>query len=265
MKIYKAFLHTILLVIIQSLIGIMIILIFRQIDQNNKDYYEHGLGLFRTFAQLTGFLIFLYYFWKPRNIWISKSDLKIDNFKIISLLFVIGIGLEFIKSPFTDFSNILKHINQSDLINHSNNFEGFDKALIYQIIGVLIISPIFEELFFRKYLISKLLKENNKIIALIISSICFALIHFETPNNLIPAFLFGIVSGLVFLKTKKIGYSILLHFICNSLWLIDLVLGDKFYNYLYELEFNSIYWIIFIFGILLTYFGLKKITTANTS
>ena len=265
MKIYKAFLYTIILVIIQSLIGIMIILIFRQIDQNDQDYYEHALRLFITFAQLTGFLIFFYYFWKPTNFWISKSDLKIDNFKIISLLFVIAIGLEFIKSPFADFSNILKNINQSDLIKHSNNFEGFDKSMIYRIIGVLIISPIFEELFFRKYLINNLLKENNRIITLIVSSICFALIHFETPNNLIPAFLFGIVSGLIFLKTKKIGYSILLHFICNSLWLIDLVLGDKFYDYLYELEFNSTYWMIFILGIIMTYFGVKKITTVNNS
>jgi len=263
MKIYKAFLHTVLLIIFQNLIGVLIILIFRQIDQNNKEYYEHALGLFRTLAQLTGFLIFFYYFWKPRNIWISKSDLKIDNFNIISLLFVIGIGNELIKSPFIDFNNILKHLNQSDLVNYSNNFKMLDKAMIYQIIGVLIIAPIFEELFFRKYLISKLLKENNEIITLTIASICFSLIHFETPNNLIPSFLFGIMSGLIFIKTRKIGYSILLHLICNSLWLIDLFSGNTFYNYLYKLEFNSTYWMLFILGIIMTSYGLKKITKSN--
>ena len=103
MKIYKAFLHTILLVIIQSLIGITIILIFRQIDENSKDYYVHGLGLYRTFAQLTGFLIFFYYFWKPRRNWIRKPDLKIDNFKILISIIITGIGYELIKSPFSDF------------------------------------------------------------------------------------------------------------------------------------------------------------------
>ena len=139
-----------------------------------------------------------------------------------------------------------------------------DKSLIYRIVGVLIIAPIFEELFFRKYLINRLLKENSKKITLITSSICFSLIHFETPSNLIPTFLFGIASGLIFIKTNKIGYSILFHLICNSLWLIDLVSGDKFYNYLLGLKFNSTYWIIFVLGIIISYFGLKKITTANT-
>ena len=264
MKIYKAFLYTIILTLIQMIIGIIIILSFKQIDQNNNDYYIHALGLYRTFAQLAGFLILFFIFWKPRKDWIQKSDLKIFNFQIIALLLIVGIGLEFIKSPFVDFDNLLKYLNQSDLINHSNNFKVFDKALIYRIIAVLIIAPIFEELFFRKFLINSLLKENNRIITLIISSICFSLIHFETPNNLIPSFIFGIVSGLIFIKTRKIGYSILLHFISNSLWLINLVSGDKFSNYLFNLEFNATYWIIFILGIIITYFGLKKITTTNT-
>lgn len=263
MKIYKAFLHTIFLIGIQTLIGLAIILIFQLIDKNNKDYYEHALGLFRTFAQLSGFLIFSYYFWKPWNHWISKSDLKIDKFRIISFLFIVGIGYEFIKSPFVDFNNILKYLNQSDLIYNSHNFEGFDKNLIYRAVGVIIIAPIIEELFFRKYLIIKLLKENSKIATLITSSICFSLIHFETPNNLIPSFLFGLASGLIFLKTNKIGYSILLHFIVNILWLIEVVSGDKFYNYLFELEFNSTYWMLFTLGLIMTYFGLKKITTAK--
>lgn len=263
MKIFKAFLHTILLVIIQSLIGIIIILIFREIDQNNRDYYEHSIGLFRTFAQLIGYIIFFYLFWRLRSNWIKKPDLKINNFKILLSIIIIGIGYNLILSPFSDFENLLKYLNDSDLIQHSNNFTVFDKALIYRIIGILIISPIFEELFFRKYLISRLLNENSKKISLIVSSICFSLIHFETPNNLIPAFIFGIISGLIFIKTNKIGYSILLHLICNSLLLIDLVSGDKFFNYLFELKFNSIYWIIFVVGIILSYFGLKKITTAN--
>lgn len=263
MKIYKAFLHTIFLLSIQILILIAIVLIFQKIDKNNKDYYEHALGLYRTFAKLSAFLIFSYFFWKPWNNWISKPDLKINNFKIISLLFVIGIGFELIKSPFIDFSNILKHIKQSDLIYNSHNFKGFNRTMIYQVIGVIIIAPIFEELFFRKYLISRLLKENSKVVTLIISSICFSLIHFETPNNLFPAFVFGLASGLIFIKTNKIGYSILLHLICNSLWLVDVFLGDRFYHYLFELEFNSTYWIIFALGIIMTYLGLKKITTAN--
>jgi membrane protease YdiL (CAAX protease family) len=232
MKIYKAFLHTIFLVGLQALIGITIFLIFQLIDKNNNNYYVHGLGLFRTFAQLSGFLIFSYFFWQPWNNWIKKPDLEIDNFKIISLLFIIGIGYELIKSPFVDFNNILKYINQTDSIYNTPSFDGLEINLIYRVIGVIIIAPVIEELFFRKYLIIGLLEDNSKTITLIISSICFSLIHFETPNNLIPAFLFGLASGLIYTKTKKIGYSILLHLIVNSLWVLDVVSGYEFYNYL---------------------------------
>lgn len=264
MKIYKAFLYTVLLVLIQSLIGLLIGLIFRQIDPNSQVFYDHSLGLFRTFAQLTGYLIFFNYFWKPKINWIQKNDFKINNFKVILLIILIGTGYELIKSPFSDFNNLLKHLNKNNLINHSNYFNHFNIEWIYRSFGVLIIAPIFEEFFYRKYLINNLLLKNSKILALAVSSLCFSIIHFETPNNLIPAFLFGVGSGIIYLKTNKIGYSILLHFFCNSLWLLDVVFGDKFYNYLYKLEFNSTYWIIFFSGILLCYLGLKKITKAKT-
>lgn len=265
MKIYKAFLHTIILVIIQILIVMLITFIFKWFNDNDNDqeYYDLVLGLFRTFVQISGYLIFFIIFWKPSSNWIINNDLKINNFKIIALLVIIGIGFEFLKSPFFDFDNIIKYIKKTDLLYRPNNFIGFDKALIYRSFGAIIIAPIFEELFFRKYLINKLKINNSKVITLLISSICFALIHLEYPNNVIPTFLFGLGSGIVYLKTNKIGYSILLHFICNSLWLIDLVLEDKFYNFLYTLEFNLIYWMIFILGILMSFFGLKKITTVK--
>lgn len=263
MKIYQAFLQTIILVIIQILITVIISFVFKQFNLFNQEGYNHLLGLFRTFVQITGYLIFFQLFWKPSSDWIVKNDLKIDNFKIIAFIVIIGIGFEFLKSPFFDFENLIKYFKKTDLDLHSNNFNGFDLRLIYRSFGAIIIAPIFEELFFRKYLMNKLKVHNSKILTLLISSICFALIHLESPNNVIPSFLFGLGSGIVYLKTNKIGYSILLHFFCNSLWLIDLVLEDKFYNFLYGLEFNYIYWAIVLLGIFMTYIGLKKITTAN--
>ncbi len=257
MKIQHALLHTILLVAIQSLIGMSIIFIFKQIDETNIDYYNHGLGLFRTFAPICGFLIFFYFFWKPYQNWINKEDLDIRNLKILSSIFCIGIGYELIKSPFSDVDNLLNHFNQQDIIKHSSIYDNSRITTVYKLMATLVIAPIFEELFFRKYLISRLLQTNNQNITILVSSICFSLIHLETPNTLIPAFIFGLMSGYIFIKTNKIGYSILLHFICNSLWAIDFITGNNFYTYLFELKFNMVYWILFLGGILFTYFGLK--------
>jgi membrane protease YdiL (CAAX protease family) len=263
MKIHQAFLQTIILVAIQSLITVIITLIFKQIYGDNQDAYFQLLGLNRTFVQITGYLIVFLLFWKPFSSWISNNDLKIDDFKIITLIIIIGIGFEFLKSPFHDFENIINYLKNTDLKYYSNYFDGFDRTLVYRATGAIIIAPVFEELFFRKYLISKLITRNSRTLTLLISSICFALIHFETPNNIIPAFLFGIGSGIIYLNTKKIGYSILFHFFSNSLWLIDLVLGDKFYNFLFSLEFNFIYWMISIIGLIISIIGIKKITTDN--
>lgn len=264
MKLYKAFLYTLLVTLFQAIIGILIFFSIKQLNLDKNDAYEHSLGLFRTFAQIVGYFLFFYFFWKQSKSWIQKTDLKINNFKIITLLLVIAIGLELFKSLFFDYSNLLKLINKAELVHYGYNFNRFNTRFIYRTIAVLIISPIFEELFFRKFLINRLIKEHSKILALVISSICFALIHIETPTNLIPAFIFGIVSGLIYLKTNKIGYSMLLHFIGNSLWFFNVIIGNKFYNYLYSLEFSPAYWMLFIVGIALTYFGTKEITTAKS-
>ncbi|MBS3738464.1 MAG: CPBP family intramembrane metalloprotease [Psychroflexus sp.] len=52
-------------------------------------------------------------------------------------------------------------------------------------------------------------------ISIVLSSLLFSLIHWEKLNNLIPTLLFGIISGLIFIKTQRIVYSILMHFLFN--------------------------------------------------
>ena len=65
-------------------------------------------------------------------------------------------------------------------------------------------------------------------------------------------------------KTKNILYTIILHFFANLTWLSLLVYGEKFYEWIYELNYDFMYWSLFVFGILMTILGMKKIkTTAN--
>ncbi|WP_152537471.1 hypothetical protein [Aquimarina pacifica] len=39
--------------------------------------------------------------------------------------------------------------------------------------------------------------------------------------------------------------------------------GKSYYEWNYELNYNFIYWLLFLFGIGLSYIGAKKITVAN--
>lgn len=96
--------------------------------------------------------------------------------------------------------------------------------------------------------------------------LCFAVIHIDTPFNIIPTFLFGLISSLIFIKTKQIGYSIVLHFLVNILVQLFYVLDLNFDKWLMELNFSLTYWALFFIGILITYFGTKTILkTEETS
>ncbi|MBQ0739963.1 CPBP family intramembrane metalloprotease, partial [Aquimarina celericrescens] len=66
--------------------------------------------------------------------------------------------------PFWDLERIWNFLNYSEFQTDISSFSGFRPALLYNTISILIIAPIFEELFFRKFLLQNLLKKNSKII-----------------------------------------------------------------------------------------------------
>ncbi len=174
-----------------------------------------------------------------------------------------SIGLELIYQPLFDIDKLMEFYKNGFLDIQNENYSNNRTDLIYQFLAVILVAPILEELFFRKFLILKLLKKNKKITSLLISSFCFALIHIETPINLIPSFFFGILSGLIFIKTREILYSIIFHALINAYYLIFLVNATNYNNWVYNLNFNYIYWSLVILGLILTFVGVKKITSAN--
>ncbi|WP_366878516.1 CPBP family intramembrane glutamic endopeptidase [uncultured Christiangramia sp.] len=128
---------------------------------------------------------------------------------------------------------------------------------------MLIVSPILEELFFRKFLLSKLLNKHNISISVLISSLCFSIIHIETPYNLIPSLIFGILSSMIFVRTGKIIYSIVFHALRNSIYFVILFNAEIYDSWIYGLNFNFVYWSLVLIGLVLVFVGMKKITSAN--
>lgn len=131
-------------------------------------------------------------------------------------------------------------------------------ALTYTVISSLLIAPLIEELFYRKFLLDKLLKTNSATLSVMTSSLCFSIIHLETPNNLVPAFLGGIILGTIYLKTRRIGYCILLHFFINLI-VIATNSMDNQNNWLTGYNFDIMYWLLVGMGIIMILFGMKRI------
>lgn len=152
---------------------------------------------------------------------------------------MVSIGLILINRPFWDFTKIVNFYRRGEI--YTNSFTPqFDSQFVYSFISTLIIAPVFEEFFFRKFLLQKLSERNSSAISLIVSSLCFSLIHLETPNNLIPAFISGLVFGVIYLKTKKIGYTIAMHFIINLIVLSSNSVQISSCNLFFGYNFNMV-------------------------
>lgn len=141
--------------------------------------------------------------------------------------------------------------------------ESSNLTVLYRGISVLIIVPIFEELFFRKFLFGEVLKKYSLTTSIFVSSLCFSVIHLPSYRNLLPTFIFGIIACLIYKKTGNIFYTIILHFLTNLSWLLLVTYGKSYYEWSYGLNYNFIYWMSFIFGIGFIYLGLRKITVVN--
>jgi len=102
----------------------------------------------------------------------------------------------------------------------------FDLGLIPIIISSAFIAPVFEEIFFRKYLFQKLLQRYGLTLSIIISSLLFASSHLPNIYSFITSLFIGLLSATLLFCTKNIIYSIVLHFSWNFM----INLNDIFYK-----------------------------------
>ena len=148
-----------------------------------------------------------------------------NNYLPVTLLGVLGFLVMFLLdatvsrlTEILDFSSI--SANQM-LIERLLFKDGF----VFLIVSSVIFAPMYEELFFRKFLFSKIKSDK---IALIVSSILFGAMHLIVETDILTALIHsisyigsGFVLGLIYLKTNKNIYaSFLAHFLINLLSII---------------------------------------------
>ena len=114
------------------------------------------------------------------------------------------------------FRNILEFIKRylvhTENVGVVENYIGNVPAWIL-LVCVVIISPVFEELLFRKVLLEELLP-YGKVTAILISSMLFGLSHANLEQFLYTIFM-GIVCANIVLITGKVRYAIYLHMAFN--------------------------------------------------
>lgn len=159
-------------------------------------------------------IIGLSYFYKISliaNIFKPRKMNLILGFLIVSLLILV--------QPFF-YIDLLNNINENKiLIMYFNvsNITSYNYSIsnIFYLAKVILIFPILEEFYYR-FLIQNTIKKNtNAFIAILISSILFAIGHMDL-KMLIPAFCTGLLLGYIYFKTNNIIISILIHMVFNA-------------------------------------------------
>lgn len=163
-----------------------------------------------SFFELLGLLLILWIFMK----FVDKKPMLDLGFKLKNRLPDIKLGTFW---GFIIMSSAFILLNSIDEIQFQKiNFNFL--SLINSII-LFVIVAFTEEVLIRGYVLRNLMLSFNKYIALIISSVIFALMHIANPNitylSLLDLFLAGIVLGASYIYTKNLWFPIAMHFSWN--------------------------------------------------
>ncbi len=143
--------------------------------------------------------------------------LNLVNITTARYWFIIFIGLMFISELLT-FS-----LGKPLVPEFVTTLYSSTDSLFLLLIAIVIAAPIFEELFFRGFIITGLSSTfMGPIGAIVLSSIAWAAIHIQYDLYLITTiFIFGLVLGYVRLKTNSVLLTIGLHSFMNLASMIE--------------------------------------------
>lgn len=92
--------------------------------------------------------------------------------------------------------------------------DGHDDVWLW--VGAIFIGPVVEECMFRGVLLRGLLTRYKPVTAVLLSAVLFGLIHVRL-HQVVPATFLGLLFGIVFLKSRSLIHTILLHMLSNTL------------------------------------------------
>ncbi|KHF39241.1 CPBP family intramembrane glutamic endopeptidase [Halalkalibacter okhensis] len=92
--------------------------------------------------------------------------------------------------------------------------------IIIAFVSAAIISPIYEEIFYRGFLYRWIRSKYGLIAGLLISSLIFMIVHIPTYNSLPYTFLSGLVFAWTYEKTQSIYPAMIIHATFNGLALV---------------------------------------------
>lgn len=167
-------------------------------------------------------MLFLMIFFRIRK----KKLLQEANWNSISVKdipYAVGLGVALVLFISFGFSLL-----PESLLESYNQFSGMlmGELTVTSIIYTVIAAPIVEEIIFRGLILSRLRKSMPLPIAIIISSLFFALAHGQLLW-MTYAFILGCVLAIVDVKTDTIAISVIIHMLFNLLGMSSSIWAPK--------------------------------------
>ena len=258
MTITKAVLFFVGLVALMLIIAVAELYLLDLFENDlSEESFKHLFGAITCLAPLTAYAIILKISGFELNLKAAPEKLSALKPEILLYVLLIVIGLELIERPLFDLEKIWNFYLLE--IAEPYHFPEADRYIIYDGIFAILLAPVLEEVFFRKYLFGKLLNRYSATTAILISSLCFALLHLPSLRNVLPAFILGVIACVIYRRTGNLFYTIILHSFANILWFSLQYLGEPFYSWIYEMKYNYVFWMLFLLGVVLTYFAIYGI------
>jgi membrane protease YdiL (CAAX protease family) len=101
-----------------------------------------------------------------------------------------------------------------------------DQLFVVGIVLIGIIPALFEELLFRGLILDGLNRNYTPVKAIVISSLLFGIVHLN-PWQFVTAFLIGLFSAWICIRSKSILLSMYIHLFNNLVYLIMMKYGDS--------------------------------------
>jgi len=196
----------------------------------------------------------------------NKKD--IVKYKFVFTVITAAILLRILGDPILRINYIIDGLSIKDK-THINLGPISEYAVLF--LNTVLLSSVFEELFFRRIILN-FFTSKNIFYGIFISTILFTSIHLNFQSidvlNAITVFIFGFIAGIIYIRFN-LFYSILFHISYNLIWFFMKIGIIKYWALLKELNFGYIYWILitisFIFIVYFLYKSIKRITSSPSN
>jgi membrane protease YdiL (CAAX protease family) len=215
-------------------------------------------SLYISIVSLAGAIIFI-----PFISYIKKSEgapegfsFKFPAVSLLALLVALGIALKIILNPFFYPGIHFSALNEGNLmINSFGLLETGIKALL-DFAAAVVIFPVFMEIFWRGQVQEFLTKRLSPAQAILLSSALFAISHWKA-DTIVALFIWGLVMGIVYHRTKSLMAAIFLHSFYNLLEFFSGYRTILANDQLFLLNFMAFLLSIVVVSGIVVYIGLK--------